>query len=142
MKYLKRYEGILYDNFLKHYPQSMENATKMTEELLDVLMEPISDIYDISACRLSYDKLQAYYQIRYDENPIPGDEKLVKLLKSLSAKLEDYGLNIFIGSKKIYNALNNGKINDLIPFDKLSKNEIVRSIIIRDNRHPKYSPHQ
>ena len=139
MKHLKKFEGFLFDNSGKidMFGTLIEpNTETLALELIDPLLEPIRDHYELDFSGLAHNKLQLYFGFRpidTDELEVIVDEKLLKLLRALSAKLKDYGLKVLIENKSLFKLVSGADID----VDKLSKEKTYKTgyLLIRDEKY-------
>ena len=134
MKYIKLFEGFLDDNSGAYVGSPPPDTEKLALELIDLLLEPIRDFYELEYTRLSYNKLQMCFNFKdEDGKDVKVDEKLYKLLKSLSAKLKDYGLKVMIENKSLFKIISGSDID----VDKLSRDKTYKTgyLLIRDENY-------
>ena len=133
MKQLKKFEGFLYDNTdLKHSDTSY-TVRAIALELVDPLLEPIRDFYELDFVGFSHDKLQMYFNLRLNDESsgkVIVDEKLLKMLKALSAKLKEYGLKVLIENKSLFRTVD-------VDVDTLVKDKVYKTgcLLIRDENY-------
>lgn len=135
MKHLKKFEGFLYDNSGVYVGSPPPDTDKLALELIDPLLEPIRDFYELECVGLSHNKLQIYFNFKdEDGKDVKIDPRLFKLLKALSAKLKDYGLKVMIEKPSIAKLFSNSVDIDV---DELSKDKIYQTgyLLIRDDRY-------
>lgn len=130
-------EGYMFDNSGKEnfFGTIIEiNTERLILNLIEPLMETMVEEYEIVYNGLSTNKLQMVYVFN---QPTEIDSRLFRLLKSLDAKIKEYGMNVFIENnsviKKIFSG-NDIKASDLKPDSKYK----TQYVIIRDDKFTDY----